>query len=95
MCAGATATDIRQPDLSTTFEFNLQGGGGLHYFLRNDLALTFQWRFIHLFNAGIKFPNTGVNNSTFLPGFPGFGRTQFLFEANDTFCNTKRCYRAA
>jgi hypothetical protein len=70
--AGATATDIREPDLSTTFEFNLQGGGGLHYFLRDDLALTFQWRFIHFSNAGIKFPNTGVNNSTFLLGLSWF-----------------------
>ena len=70
--AGATATDIREPDLSTTFEFNLQGGGGLHYFLREDLALTFQWRFIHFSNAGIKFPNTGVNNSTFLLGLSWF-----------------------
>ena len=70
--AGATATDIREPDLSTTFEFNLQGGGGLHYFLRDDLALTFQWRFIHFSNAGIEYPNTGVNNSTFLLGLSWF-----------------------
>ena len=70
--AGATATDIREPDLSTTFEFNLQGGGGTHYFLRDDLALTFQWRFIHLSNAGIKYTNLGVNNSTFLLGLSWF-----------------------
>jgi lipid A 3-O-deacylase len=64
--AGATATDIRNGDLSTTFEFNLQAGVGTAFFLQKDLAATFQYRFIHLSNAGIQFPNLGVNNSTFL-----------------------------
>ena len=70
--AGVTATDIREPDLSTTFEFNLQAGGGVHYFLREDLALTAQWRFIHFSNAGIKYTNLGVNSSTFLLGVSWF-----------------------
>jgi lipid A 3-O-deacylase len=70
--AGIAATDIRNGDLSTTFEFNLQAGAGLHYFLKDDLALTFQYRFIHLSNAGLEFPNTGVNNSTFLLGVSWF-----------------------
>jgi hypothetical protein len=29
--AGATATDIRNSDISTTFEFNLQAGAGAHF----------------------------------------------------------------
>jgi hypothetical protein len=66
--AGLTWTDIRGGDLSTTFEFNLQGGGGAHFFLRKDLALTLQYRFIHLSNANAQMPNQGVNNSTFLAG---------------------------
>lgn len=70
--AGATATDIRNGDLSTTFEFNLQGGAGVHIFLRDDLALTLQYRFIHLSNAGMQFPNLGVNNSSFLLGLTWF-----------------------
>ena len=70
--AGATATDIRNGDLSTTFEFNLQAGAGTHLFLRKDLALTLQYRFIHLSNAGIQFPNLGVNTSTFLLGVSWF-----------------------
>jgi lipid A 3-O-deacylase len=69
---GATATDIRNGDLSTTFEFNLQGGAGVHLFVRKEVALTFQYRFIHLSNAGLKFPNLGVNNSTFLAGVTWF-----------------------
>ena len=70
--AGVTATDIRDGDLSTTFEFNLQAGAGTHFFLRKDLALTFQYRFIHLSNAGIDFPNLGVNTSNFLLGVSWF-----------------------
>lgn len=70
--AGVSATDIREPDLSTTFEFNLQAGAGIHYYLKNNLALTLQWRFIHLSNAGIKYTNLGVNSSTFLLGLSHF-----------------------
>ena len=70
--AGASATDIRNGDLSTTFEFNLQAGAGTHFFLRKDLALTFQYRFIHFSNAGMQFPNLGVNTSSFLLGVSWF-----------------------
>jgi len=69
---GAAATDIRNGDLSTTFEFNLQGGVGAHWFVRDNLALTLQYRFIHLSNAGIRFPNLGANTSTFLGGVTWF-----------------------
>ena len=69
---GPTATDIRDGDLSTTFEFNVQGGAGAHFFLTDKLALTFQYRFFHLSNAGFKFPNLGANNSTFLAGLSWF-----------------------
>lgn len=65
--AGVAATEIRD-DLSTTFQFNLQAGVGTRYFLTKDMALVLQYRWIHLSNAGIEFPNTGVNSSTFLLG---------------------------
>lgn len=70
--AGLTATDIRDGDLSTTFEFNLQFGAGAHYFLRRDLALTLQYRFFHLSNANLDAPNLGVNNNTVLLGVGWF-----------------------
>ena len=66
--AGVTATDIRDGDLSTTFEFNLQFGAGVRLLLRDNLALTLQYRFIHLSNAGIEEPNDAVNNSSVLLG---------------------------
>jgi len=65
---GVAATDIRNGDLSTTFEFNLQAGAGTHWFVRDNMALTLQYRFIHLSNAGIEYPNLGVNTSTLLAG---------------------------
>lgn len=70
--AGLTATDIRDSDLSTTFQFNLQVGAGTRFFFRDNLALSLQYRFIHISNAGIKEPNSGVNNSTVLLGLTWF-----------------------
>ena len=59
--AGVTATGIGPPDLSNTFEFNLQMGAGLHWFLKDNLALTFEARFLHLSCAGLSQPNLGLN----------------------------------
>jgi len=70
--AGAAATNIRDGDLSTKFEFTLQGGVGAHYFLTRDLALTGQYRYVHLSNAGIQYPNLGVNTSMFYIGATWF-----------------------
>lgn len=70
--AGVTSTDIRDGDLSTKFEFNLQYGIGTHYFLKDNLALTLQYRFIHLSNAGLSSPNLGVNNNTITIGLSWF-----------------------
>lgn len=66
--AGVTATDIGHPDLSTAFEFNLQAGAGLHWFWRQNVALTFETRYIHLSNAGLDTPNLGVNSFLFSGG---------------------------
>jgi len=59
--AGVSLTDIGLPDLCTTFEFNVQGGAGCSYFLKDNLALTLQYRFVHISNADIDSPNVGVN----------------------------------
>ncbi len=70
--AGVTATDIRHPDLSTIFEFNLQGGAGFHYKLSQKTAFTFQGRYIHLSNARLDTPNLGVNSLVFSAGLTWF-----------------------
>jgi opacity protein-like surface antigen len=70
--AGVTATDIGRPDLSTTFEFNLQAGAGFHWVLWKNMAFTFDARYIHLSNAGIDKPNNGVNAFLFSGGLTWF-----------------------
>ena len=70
--AGVTATDIGQPDLSSTFEFNVTGGVGVHWFVRDRLALTAEARYLHMSDAGITSPNFGVNGVTGLIGLTWF-----------------------
>jgi hypothetical protein len=70
--AGVTATDIGHPDLSTTFEFNLQAGGGLQWRWRRNAALLFQARYMHLSNASMDTPNLGVNSLLFSAGATWF-----------------------
>lgn len=70
--AGVTLTDIGEPDLSTKFEFNLQAGAGIHWRVAEQMALTVQARYIHLSNAGIDFPNGGVNSFVFSGGLTWF-----------------------
>lgn len=66
--AGISATDIRNRDLSTTYEFNLQLGAGCRWFLKDNLALLAQYRFIHLSNASTHSPNLGVNTGSVMAG---------------------------
>jgi opacity protein-like surface antigen len=70
--AGVTATDIGRPDLGTTLQFDPQVGLGMHCFLREDLAVTLDYRWLHLSNAGIRQPNHGVNTQMFCVGINWF-----------------------
>jgi len=70
--AGVTATGIGPPDLSNTFEFNLQCGIGVHWFLRNNLALTAEARYIHVSCARMSHPNLGVNGVLGMIGLTWF-----------------------
>jgi lipid A 3-O-deacylase len=69
---GISVTSIRDGDLSTAFEFNDQLGAGAHYFLREDMAVTLQYRWLHLSNAGIRRPNNGTNTQMFFIGIDRF-----------------------
>jgi hypothetical protein len=70
--AGVSATDIQGPDLSKVFQFNLQAGGGVHYFLREKTALTLEYRWLHFSNAGITEVNFGTNTQMLLLGLSWF-----------------------
>jgi len=69
---GLSATDIREDELGTTFEFNVQIGFGMHYFFREDVSMTMEMRGLHLSNAGIDEPNHGTNTVMFLIGTSWF-----------------------
>jgi lipid A 3-O-deacylase len=69
---GVTATGIGPPDLSNTFEFNSQAAVGSHWFVRDDLALTFEARYMHVSCAGISHPNNGVNGVIGMVGLTKF-----------------------
>ena len=60
--AGVTATGIEHPDLGGTFEFNLQAGVGMHWFVGDNLALTGEVKYMHMSCAGIDKPNRGLND---------------------------------
>ncbi len=55
-------------DQTTQFNFISSIGVGLHYFFNNDRALTLEYRYRHLSNAGIKHPNGGIDNHFCLIG---------------------------
>jgi hypothetical protein len=70
--AGVSATGIGHPDLSGTFEFNLQAGTGVHWFVQDRLALSFEVRYLHMSCAGISHPNLGLNDVLGLVGLTWF-----------------------
>jgi len=70
--AGVTAMGIGPPNVSGTFEFNLQPAIGVHWFLRDNLALTSEVRYIHFSCAGLHEPNLGINNVAGMIGLTWF-----------------------
>lgn len=70
--AGVTLTDIGGPDLGSVFQFDPQAGIGTDYFIRQNTALTFEYRWLHVSNAGIQRPNLGVNTQMFTVGIAWF-----------------------
>ena len=70
--AGVSATSIGPPDLSGTFEFNLQANTGVNWFVRDNIALTFEAGYMHMSCAGIHPPNQGLNCVKGLVGITWF-----------------------
>jgi hypothetical protein len=69
---GLSYTNIREPDLSTRFQFLSHGGAGVHCFVSHNKALLFRYFWLHLSNAGIEEPNKGVNTQMFMLGLSWF-----------------------
>jgi len=57
---------------STQYNFLPQGGAGIHYFIKDNVALNLEYRYRHLSNASIKHPNSGIDSNMYLGGVTFF-----------------------
>jgi len=64
-----TTTHQHAPELSGHFQFMSQGGVGIQYFFRPQRAVVFEYRYLHMSNAGVEAPNPGFNASMLTVGF--------------------------
>jgi len=64
-----TTLNTRAPELSGRLQFLPQGGFGIHYFIRPQRAWIFEYRYVHMSNAGIEPPNRGFNANMITIGF--------------------------
>ena len=73
--AGMIWTDLsgQISEQSTNFNFVLETGPGVQYFLTHRSALTFGTRFHHISNSGIGERNVGLN------AFLGYLGVSFFF----------------
>jgi lipid A 3-O-deacylase len=66
---GPYYTTLKTHEQSTQFNFVDQGGAGLIYFFKNNMAINIGYRFRHVSNGGIKSPNGGIECHEYLIGF--------------------------
>jgi len=71
-----TTLHTRAPELSGAVQFSPQGGLGIQYFFSPQRALVFEYRYMHMSNAGIEPPNHGFNASMVTIGFRWLRRPQ-------------------
>jgi len=64
-----TTLDTRAPELSGHLQFLPQAGLGIQYFFSPQRAVVFEYRYVHMSNAGIEQPNEGYNASMLTIGF--------------------------
>ena len=59
--------DVAERELGSEFQFLLHAGAGLEYF-KKDGAYSINYRLFHVSNAGMQFPNIGLNAHVFSLG---------------------------
>ena len=57
---------------STQFNFVDQAGGGIHYFIKRNIAINIGYRYRHVSNGSIKSPNKGIDSNMVLAGISWF-----------------------
>lgn len=69
---GVLYVDLGLPTMGSRLDFCYQGGAGIQYLIRNDLALTAECRYHHISNAGTASPNEPLNSIKILFGISLF-----------------------
>ncbi len=69
---GVLYVDLGLPTMGSRLDFCYQGGTGIQYLIRKDLAVTAEYRYHHLSNAGTAEPNEPLNSSKILFGISHF-----------------------
>lgn len=69
---GILYLDLGLPTMGSRLDFSYQGGTGVQYFIRKDLALSLEYRYHHISNAGTATPNEPLNSSKILLGISVF-----------------------
>jgi opacity protein-like surface antigen len=59
---GLTSTDIDREIVGQPFNFNLNAGGGLRYFITSHWSLSLEYRYQHISNANTGSHNIGINS---------------------------------
>ena len=65
---GMLYTNLDIPGLGSELNGNYQAGLGLHYFIKKQAAINFNYRLHHISNANTHDPNEPLNASKFLVG---------------------------
>ena len=65
---GAVYMSQHTEEQSTQFNFVPQTGVGVHCFIKENTALSFEYRLRHLSNCSINQPNNGIDAELFLAG---------------------------
>jgi len=69
---GILYVDLGLPTMGSRLNFSYQGGTGLQYFIRKNTAVSLEYRYHHISNAGTATPNEPLNSSKILLGLSFF-----------------------
>ena len=70
--AGVLYMSQHTEEQGTQYNFLPQGGGGFHFFINDTTAISCEYRYRHLSNAGIENPNDGIDTELILGGISFF-----------------------
>lgn len=65
---GPLFVDLGLPTMGTKLCFSYQGGTGLQYLIDKNTALSMEYRYHHISNAGTAHPNEPINSNKILVG---------------------------